>query len=64
MNNCAGVHKRSQWQYKSNCLMEVDQTYQKEEFLCHTKKGFALETPWTIWKRKTKKVPQENRSGN
>jgi len=44
--------------------MKVDRTYPKEEFLCHTKTGFVLELPWTIWKRKTEKEPQVDRGGN
>jgi len=44
--------------------MEVDQAYPKEEFLCHTKIDFALEPPWTIWKRKTKKELQDDTGGN
>jgi hypothetical protein len=44
--------------------MEVDRTYPKEEFLCHTKIGFAFEPTWTIWKKKCEKEPQDNRGGN
>jgi hypothetical protein len=61
MKNSAGMHKRSQWQCKSNCINGSGLDIPKGRIPLPYKNRLCIGPPWTIWKRKTEKEPHETK---